>query len=59
MIIILNNDSCCNFETLKCSLIIHYAKKKNKIYVKNRNSITCTKIHNYRKQYFFSVSIGS
>lgn len=43
---------------LKCSLIIHYAKKKNKIYVKNRNSITYTKIHNYRK-YFFSVSIES
>lgn len=57
MIIILNNDSCCNFETLKCSLIIHYAKKKNKIYVKNRNSITCTEIHNYRTFSVFLLEV--
>lgn len=57
MIIILNNDSCCNFET---EMFADYSlrEKKNKIYVKNRNSITYTKIHNYRK-YFFSVSIES
>lgn len=56
MIIILNNDSCCNFET---EMFADYSlREKNKIYVKNRNSITYTKIHNYRK-YFFSVFIES